>query len=318
MRHIVFALSLSLLASIPGSAQLLDQPIQEATVRRRPPATAIASNIRVDVNMALVPVTVLDSHGRTVTGLQPDNFRVFEGSKQVPIVTFGQQDQPISVGLIYDCSRSMMDKYKTAREAPSALFQQLNADDESFLVTVSDHAELKMGLTSALNDVQNALLFTHPNGTTSLIDGIYLGLQQIKKSHNPRKALVVVTDGGDNNSRYTLRELQDIAVESDTQIFGIGLFDHPQSREELDGPELMNRLCGATGGVNFIIRNLTELRAAMEKIGVTLHNQYVIGYYPPDGAADGKYRKIKVQLMVPSGLPPLQIYAKTGYYAPGR
>jgi Ca-activated chloride channel family protein len=81
---------------------------------------------------------------------------------------------------------------------------------------------------------------------------------------------------------------------------------------------MMNRLSGATGGVNFIIRNLTELRTAMEKIGVTLHNQYVIGYYPPDAAADGKYRKIKVQLMVPSGLPPLQIYAKSGYYAPGR
>jgi Ca-activated chloride channel family protein len=268
--------------------------------------------------MALVPVTVLDAIGRSVTGLDRRNFRVFDGSREVAIMSFGREEQAITVGLIFDCSRSMTEKFKTSREAPRALFDQLNASDESFLVTVSDKAELRWGLTSAFQEIENALVFTHPDGSTSLVDGIYMGLQQIRKSHNPRRALIVVSDGGDNNSRYTLRELASIAVESDTQIYTLGLFDHPQSREEEDGPALLNALAMKTGGVAFNVRNVKDLRVSMEKIGVSLHNQYVLGYYPPDEVESGKYRRIKVELMVPRGTAPLQVYARAGYYVPER
>lgn len=304
---------LLLVCLTPCFAQLAEQ-----SVRLRPPAATVASNIRINVDMALVPVTVLDPYGRTVTGLQRDNFRVFDGTQQVPIVSFGRQDQPISVGLIYDCSRSMTTKFKTAREAPRELFQQLNASDESFLITVSDKAEIRHELTSDLNEVQNALTFTNPEGSTSLIDGIYMGLQELKKAHNPRKALIVVSDGGDNNSRYTLHELETIAVESDTQIFAMGLYDHPQTMEEVQGPALLTQLSSRTGGINFVIRNVNELHTAMGKIGVSLHNQYVLGYYPPDEAQGGRYRKIKVQLLVPRGVPPLQLFTRAGYYVPER
>jgi Ca-activated chloride channel family protein len=266
--------------------------------------------------MVLVPVSVMDSHGRSVSGLRPENFRVFDGSREVPIVSFGLQDQPITVGLIFDCSRSMKEKFRIAREAPRELFQQLNPDDESFLITVADKAELRQPLTSRFDDLQNTLFFTEPRGMTSLLDGIYMGLQQIRKSHNPRKALVVVSDGGDNNSRYTLRELEKIAVEADTQIFAAGLYDNPQTAEEADGPVLLNDLCERTGGANFVIPDLSKLRDAMGKIGVTLHNQYVLGYYPPDDGVSGKYRKIKVQLRVPAGVPRLQINARASYFNP--
>jgi Ca-activated chloride channel homolog len=308
MRFILLFASL-----FPCFAQLAEQ-----SVRLRPPVVRSPSNIRIDVNMALVPVTVMDQAGHNVTGLRRENFRVIDGAREVPIMTFGRQDQPISVGLVYDCSRSMTQKFKTSREAPHQLFEQLNASDESFLVTVSDKAELRRGLTSDLNEVENALVFTHPTGATSLIDGIYLGLQELKKAHNPRRALVVVSDGGDNNSRYTMRELEKIAVEADAQIFAIGLYQNPQTREEEDGPALLTKLAGDTGGVNFIVQNLDHLRLAMGRIGVTLHNQYVLGYYPPDEAPAGKYRKIKVQLMLPPGTPQLRLFARSGYYVPER
>jgi VWFA-related protein len=154
-----------------------------------------------------------------VSGLGPENFRVFEGCHQVSIVSFGIQDQPITVGLIFDCSRSMQEKFRIAREAPRELFQKLNADDESFLITIADKAELRQALTSNFDELQTSLIFTQPRGMTSLLDGIYMGLQQIRKARNPRKAIVVVSDGGDNNSRYTLRDVEKIAVEADTQGF---------------------------------------------------------------------------------------------------
>ena len=257
-----------------------DGPLARRTARQ--PSTS--ANIRVDVNMVLVPVSVMDSYGRSVSGLGPENFRVFDSSHQVPIVSFGIQDQPITVGLIFDCSRSMREKFRIASEAPRELFEQLNPDDESFLITVADKAELRQSLTSSFNELQNALVFTQPRGMTSLLDGIYMGLQQIRKAHNPRKALVVISDGGDNNSRYMLRDLQNIAVEADTQIFAAGLYDDPRTPEETEGPALLNDLCERTGGANFIVTDVSRLHDAMGKIGVALHNQYMLGYIRPTTA----------------------------------
>src|SRR4051812_25039470 len=300
------------LAADDGGPRLLENQ----THRRPTQTTSTAASIRVDVNMALVPVTVLDPMGHNVLGLDRENFRVFDGTEQRPIVTFGQSDAPISVGLIFDCSRSMREKFKVARQAPAQLFEQLNPDDESFLVTVADKPQLRQNFTSAFADIQNALLFTNPNGTTSLLDGVYMGLQQLKHGHNPRKALVVVSDGGDNNSRYTLRELAAIAAEADVQIFSICLFDKPQTVEEVDGPALLSKLTQASGGINHLIADVREMKTAFSRIGVTLHNQYVLGYYPPEDAPCGKYRKITVKVLLPAGLPKLKIYARNGYFVP--
>jgi Ca-activated chloride channel family protein len=248
--------------------------------------------------------------------LEARNFSVVDGTRQVPIASFGRQDQPVTVGLIFDCSRSMADKFKIARQAPRELFRQLNAADESFLVTISNRAELRQPMTSDFEQLQNLLVFTPAQGKTPLIDGMCMGLQQMRKSHNLAKALVVVSDGGDNNSRYTQSELQRLAMESDTEMFAAGLYENAQSPEEDAGPELMDSLCARTGGANFAVKDEQGLRDAMTKIGVSLHNQYVLGFYPPDGAASGKYRKIKVGLRLPSRLPALQIHARAGYYAP--
>ncbi|MBV8729575.1 MAG: VWA domain-containing protein [Acidobacteriia bacterium] len=270
----------------------------------------------MDADLTLVPVIVTDEHGRNVRGLAKQNFRVFDGTEQRPIVAFSREDAPVSVGLIFDSSRSMRDKFKAARDAANRLFRQLNPEDEAFLVTVADRSVLRQDFTSNLGEVGDALTFVGPDGTTSLLDGIYLGLEHMKKAHNPRKALVVVSDGGENNSRFTFQELLEKAVESDTLVYTICLFQNPQSLEEMDGPNLLQNLAAKTGAMPFLSKNLNDFGGIMETIGVTLHNQYVLGYYPPDNAPSGKYRKIRVQLMVPPGMPPMQIYSRAEYYMP--
>jgi Ca-activated chloride channel family protein len=258
----------------------------------------------------------MDSYGHSVLGLNRENFRVFDGAEQRPIVSFGTSDAPVSIGLIFDCSRSMTEKFAVARQAPRQLFQQLNPEDEAFLVTVSDKPAMRQNFTSDFSDIQNTLMFTNPNGTTSLVDGIYMGLQWLKKAHNPRKALIIVSDGGDNNSRYTLRDLANLAAEADAQIFTICLYQHPQSEEEVQGPALLERLAGVSGGIHFMINDVNNMKTAFSQIGVTLHNQYMLGYYPSSDAQSGKYRKIKVQLLVPQGTERLQLFSRSGYYVP--
>jgi Ca-activated chloride channel family protein len=212
----------------------------------------------------------------------------------------------------------MREKFKIARLAPAELYPHLNPEDESFLITVSDRPQLRQDFTSSFDDIQNALLFTNPEGTTSLLDAVFMGLQQLKNAHNPRKALIVVSDGGDNNSRYTLRELAAIAAEADIQIFSICLFDKPQTVEEVDGPALLGKVTQASGGINYLIADVREMKTAFSRVGITLHNQYVLGYYPPEGAPCGKYRKITVKVLLPAGLPKMKIYARNGYYVPER
>lgn len=317
MRIWIFTAALFLFpAVLPASG-----PVNSAgplSVRSVPRTPGTHSSIRVDVDMTLVPVTVVDPIGRNVTGLRPDNFLLFDGKNSRPIVSFSRQDAPVSVGIILDSSGSMRHKLNAARRAVQELFKQLNPEDEALLITVSGRAEIKSSLVSDPSSMANTLMFGKAGGLTPLVDGIYLALQRMRHAHNPRKALVVVSDGGDNNSRYTLRELLSYASECDTQIYTIGLLENPQSPEEAEGPELLKRLAGHTGGRAFAVRGETDMRDSMARIGITLHNQYVLGYYPPGDVPPGKYRKIRVELRVPRGTPQLQVYARRGYYAPLR
>lgn len=300
-----------------GTGPLLDSARRQ---KEPPPANGPARSIRVNTDLTLVPVTVTDAFGRNVRGLEKQNFRVFENAEQRSIVAFGREDAPISIGLIFDSSGSMKDKFKMARDAASQLLNQLSPEDEAFLVTVSTLAQLRQDFTSDPAEISDALVFTNSDGSTSLLDGVNLGLEHLKKSHTPRKALVVVSDGGENNSRYTLHELLARAVEADTLIYTICLFQDPQSTEELGGPDLLADLAQKTGGMAFFLkdRETNNLGQVMGTIGVTLHNQYVLGYYPPEKGPAGKYRKIKVQLLLPKGMPEMHIYTRTGYYAPER
>ncbi len=289
--------------------------VEPAAERARPPEATHAS-IRVDVTMTLVPVTVTDAWGRSVVGLERDNFRVFDGNEPRQITSFARLDAPISIGLIFDCSGSMEPKFRIARQAPAQLFEQLNPEDEAFLITVSKWPQLRYDFTSNFEDILSTLLLTNPGGRTSLLDGIYLGLHRMKKAHNPRKALIIVSDGGDNNSRYNLRELARLAADSDVQIFSICLYQDPKAEEEIDGPEMLDKLAKVSGGINYMITDADYMESCFARIGATLHNEYMLGYYPPENAPAGKYRKIKVQVLVPACKQQLHVYARSGYFVP--
>ena len=293
-----------------------DRPAQ-VTVDQSPIHT---TPIQVDVNMVMVNVTITDPFDRVVTGLEESNFQVFDEKVEQKIVSFSTEDAPISVGLIFDSSGSMGEKIQKAKEASMQFFKTANPQDEFMLINFNDRPNLITSFTSKLESLQERLMFLKSGGKTALLDAIYLGLNQAKKATASRKALLVLSDGGDNNSRYTERDVRQAVKESDVQIYTVGIFEPMASRgrtpEEAGGPGLLAELAEVSGGRMFSVEDANELPDITEKISIELRNQYVIGYRPSNLVRDGRWRRIKVKLNAPKGLPPLQVYARTGYYAP--
>jgi len=273
--------------------------------------------VRKDVDLVLVPVTITDPMNRLVTGLEKENFALTDNGQPQMIRHFSSEDAPISLGVIFDISGSMSDKIDKSRQAVVEFFRTANPQDEFFLVTFSEKPEVLVDFTSSVEDIQSKLVYAIPKGRTALLDAIYLGMNRMQKAHYERKALLIISDGGDNHSRYTEGEIKSMVREADVQIYGIGLYDRDaKTPEEREGPALLADVTEVTGGRTFVIDSPNELADVATKIGIELRNQYVLGYRPTNPARDGKWRKIKVKLNPPKGLPPLHVYAKTGYYAP--
>lgn len=273
--------------------------------------------IKKKVDLVLVPVTITDPMDRLVTGLDKDNFQVFDGKEKQDIQHFSNEDAPVSVGIIFDMSGSMTDKIERAREAVIEFCKTANPQDEFFMITFSDEPHLAAGFTANPDDIQNKLIYTTPKGRTALLDALYLGMHKMRDAKNQRKALLIISDGGDNHSRYTEQEIKSQIKEADVIVYGIGVYDtyFPTVEERL-GPQLLSEVSQVTGGRTFTIDNPNDLPDVAGKIGMELRNQYVLGYKPTKTTNDGKWHKIKVKLRIPRGLPPLQVYARTGYYAP--
>ena len=291
-------------------------------VKRDTPGFAVKSStgLHMDVDLALINVTVTDPYNRLVTGLDPDNFRVYEDNIEQEVVTFSSEDVPISIGVIFDFSGSMANKISKAREAALQFFKTANPQDEFFLVSFNERAELTSAFTNSIEDLQSRMMLTAPKGRTALLDAIYLGLSQMRGAHNGKRALLILSDGGDNHSRYNESDIKRLVKEADTQLYAIGIFDplgyRNRTPEELNGPSLLGEVTEMTGGRVFAVENLNELPDIASKIGMELRNQYVLGYRPSNKAHDARWRKIKIKLRAPKGLPPLNVYSKTGYYAP--
>ena len=276
--------------------------------------------LTMDVDLALVNVTVTDPYNRLVTGLDKENFRVFEDNVEQEVVTFSSEDVPISIGVIFDFSGSMSNKVGKAREAAVQFFKTANPQDEFFLVSFNERAELTSAFTNSVEDLQSSLMLTSAKGRTALLDAIYLGLSQMRGAHNGKRALLILSDGGDNHSRYSESDIKRLVREADTQLYAIGIFDalgyRDRTPEELNGPSLLSEITEMTGGRVFSVEKLEDLPDIATKISMELRNQYVLGYRPSNKAHDARWRKIKIKLRAPRGLPPLNVYAKTGYYAP--
>jgi VWFA-related protein len=321
---VIAALSpLCLISVLWAADRVPEDPKVSIAPRAKPPGKAeeaVRANIRVDTTLVQIPVTVTDPLNRFVTGLEKENFRIFEDKKEQVLTSFSSEDAPLSVGVVFDCSGSMGTKLEKSRQAVAQFFKTANPEDEFFLVQFNDRAELIQPFTTNLEEIQNRLAFTQSKGRTALLDAIYLALHQMKKGHNPRKAVLVISDGGDNNSRYTESEIKNLVREADVQIYAIGIYEPVSSRgrtaEEMSGPGLLSELAEQTGGRQFPVENLNELPDIAAKIGIELRNQYLLGYSPANPQRDGKYRRVQVKLVQPRGLPPLRAFWRLGYYAP--
>jgi Ca-activated chloride channel homolog len=282
------------------------------------PETAL--NLRVETTLVLIPVAVTDSLNRFVLGLQKQDFHLSEDGIEQSVAHFSGEDAPLSVGLVFDESGSMDYKLRTSQTAVTHFLKSMNADDEAFLVEFGDSARLSVGFTTHTEEIEYALKKAQPGGLTAMLDAINMALAEMKKARNSRKAIVIISDGGDNHSHYTAAEIESLVRQADVQIYAMGVFETARSlglpAELITGPRLLSEIATQTGGRAFAVALTSDLPSVAARIAVELRNQYVIGYYPKNQAQDGKYRHVEVKLKQPKGMSPLKARWRLGYYAP--
>ena len=293
-------------------------------------SASMPAAFRTNAQMVLVPVSVTDRNGRTVEGLRAENFKIFEDQVPQQILSFTAEDAPCSVGLVLDVSGSMRNTLGSAKSVVQSFFQTANSEDEFLLLTVSTQPDTISRFTTDIASLEDSVERASSGGMTALIDTVYLGLNDMRKARQPRRALLVLSDGVDNFSRYSKEELMRVALEADVQIYTIivgngsgggspGIPFRPsmvgkpidQARER-QGPLLLEELSDKTGGLHFRVQNDAEAQEAAAKLGRALRNEYVIGYQPASPGATGKYHRVHVK----SNVPKANVSARNGYYAP--
>ena|SRR5688572_3559550 len=314
-RILGLALGLSAVTWLALHAQVAVQPRPKLGT---PPPARPSANLRIDTNLVLVPVAVCDPMNRPVTGLEKEHFKLFDDKIEQSVTHFAMDDEPVAVGLVFDVSGSMGPKLRMARLAAAEFFKTSNLEDEFFLVQFSDQVKMSVPLTKDVQEIQNQLTFAQSKGRTALLDAIMLSMHEMKKTKKNRKALLIISDGGDNSSRYTEVEVRKMVRESDVLLYAIGVYEFAgrgRTPEETAGPGLLTELTEQTGGRHFPA-DANELPDIAAKIGVELRNRYVLGYSPKDQQRDGKYHKVEVKIIAPRGMPKLTPHWRTGYFAP--
>jgi len=290
----------------PAAGEVSDAPRQAA--------------IRIDTSHVQINVTVLKaSNNQVVTGMEKDNFELFEDKIPQEILSLSTEEAPLSIAMVFDISGSMGSKLARARQAAAEFFRASNEGDEYALITFGDAPKLAVSWTSRTAEIQSRMAFIGAKGRTALYDGIYLAMQQMKTARNARKAILILSDGGDNNSRYGESDIRTAVREADVQIYGMGIYEtggRVVSSEELAGPSLLGDLAEITGGRSFNVDSISQMPDVAAKIGVELRNQYMLTYSSTNKEKDGKYRRVEVKVKPIRGMPQLKPYFRNGYYAP--
>jgi Ca-activated chloride channel family protein len=291
--------------------------------------TVTPAAFRSNTQMVLVPTSVVDHSGKTVIGLRPQDFTVFDDDLPQQIAAFTNEDAPCSVGLVFDASGSMRNTIGFTKDLAKAFFQASNPQDEFFLLTVSTTPEAISGFTTDTEALEKNIELTNSGGMTALIDTVYLALSRMRGARQPRRAMLIISDGMDNNSRYSKGDLMRVALEADVQIYSIvvdgivsgfgngvpfrpGLAAKPiDVARERQGPQMLEEIAEKTGGLHFHASNNPEAREAMIKVGQAIRNEYVLAYQPPQSSDVGKWHRIRVK----SHAPKVKVYARSGYYS---
>jgi len=323
MRRAVIA-AVFAFSSIAIAFQSVDTAVS-ITPRMRPDATSAAAphvqaHLRVDSALVQIPVHVTTPLGTSVTDLAREHFVLFEDEVQQKIAYFAKDDAPLSIGLVLDASGSMHNKIQKACEAAATFFKTANGQDEFFLIEFNERPKLAVQFTSDSGEIYKRIVQTRPFGRTSLLDAIHAAALNMKNAQNFRKAIVILSDGGDNRSRHTAHEIKTALLEADVQVYAMGIFDPEDAKkhplEEMNGPQLLDDLTDQTGGKLYRVDKLNDLPAISERISNELRNEYVLAYFSTNAERDGKYRRVSLKLNPPAGMPNLRAYYRHGYYAP--
>lgn len=271
------------------------------------------------MNVVLVPVVVTDAMNRPIVGLEKKNFILSENDEQREIEYFSTEDSPISVGLLLDLSGSMKDKFNAEREAVTEFFRNANPQDDYFVITFSSRPKLLSVGTQSIDEIQSSLGTAIPDGKTAMLDAISIAMTRMRSAKYKRRALLIVSDGGDNSSRISFRNIKRLVRDSDVDVYAIGLFDTAffKTFEELMGKTWLNEITDETGGRTIKVDSFKKIPETAATISRLLRNEYVLGYRPNNALPDGKRRRIKVQTINPSSQrTQLQAHYKRGYVVP--
>lgn len=275
--------------------------------------------LHVESTLVVIPVSVTDPANHFVLNLDKDRFSLFEDGVKQRITQFAGEDAPLSIGLLIDVSGSMGRKLAISQSAVAEFMKTMNPKDEALLLEFGDTAKVTVPFTTNPKVIRDKMNSVQSAGLTALLDAVHMGLAEMKKAKNPRKALLILSDGGDNNSRYTATEIRDIVREADVQIYCMGVFESlgiGLTPTEVSGPALLGEISEQTGGRVFPARSMSALPSIARRIGVELRNEYILAYAPSNSNRDGTYRKVEVKLQAPDGLSGLKARWRVGYYAP--
>lgn len=286
----------------PSFAQNVDVSVSIRPRAGLDPTVSRSPVIRTSVQQVLIPTTVTDTLGRPLEGLQKEDFRLLEDGKELDIASFFVEDQPISIGIILDISGSVRNKVAEARQAISQFLRLSSVGDEFFFVTFRDQPELVRGFTKSVDDIEDDLRGIQPSGWTALYDAIVMGVHQMKKATRERRVLLVLSDGGDNNSRYTKSEVKNLIREADVRIFALSIQSHTP---------ILDKLAEESGGHGYQVPKLEDLSGAASKLSAEVHGGYVLGFHPPERTQDGKYHTVNVELRQPNRF---HVSWRHGYY----
>ena len=293
--------------SFSTAAGQVGGPKVETPLRGTGSADRRATNIRMNVKVALVPVTVSDALNRPITGLPQERFRLLEDGIEQRITSFCVEDGPVSLGLLFDSSGSMKNRIGASVEALKYVFQASTPGDEYFLIEFNDRPQFLSGFSANPEDIHERLGLVRPKGWTALLDAVALGTNKMKAARNRRKALLVLSDGNDNNSRFNESEVKSMVMEGDVLVYSICLNYRPR---------ILERLAEETGGKVLVARTVRELPEVVQRLGTEIRSHYVLGYSPQNPQNDGKYRRVKVEVIQEPGVAALHASWRRGYYAP--
>lgn len=279
------------------------------------------AEITVETDLVTLTLTVTDYYGRYVSGLTQEAFTVYDEKKKQEITFFSDTDAPVSIGILFDVSGSMSgEKIAKARNALERFIYTSHPRDEYYLIAFNKRAQLLMDRTRDGEAVLNKLTLVEPKHNTALYDACYLGVERVTRGTHQKKALLIISDGQDNASRYNFKEVRRLMKESDVVIYSVGIMDgrDASSFEGMQGQAFLDELAGVTGGKSFYPSSAVEMDEIFERIALELRHQYSIGYTPDGFKPDGEWHRVKVKVKPPRGLPRLTVRHREGYYATPR